>query len=290
MVGVELNGRLGNQMFEYAFIYANSKEKETTYFLLKKGSPIELYKYFKLENSLFISIDRLIFNTASCKLFFSHYARGFFYAIIKKLYINNVSQIDNTEEPTLADIKRDATIYYGYFQSPLYFAGHQQGIKSLFEIKDSIISKYRTKFKFLFRKHVVAVHIRKTDYLDLEHLNLGGKDLSLPIEYFKKIISGIHSEDNFYVFLSDDIDLVKSAFSYLENSFFSKDTAINDFLHLYFAKTLIISNSSFSWWAAYLNKNEEKEIYCPKYFLGHLIKKEYPTKIYPSNWHQIEVN
>jgi hypothetical protein len=50
------------------------------------------------------------------------------------------------------------------------------------------------------------------------------------------------------------------------------------------------SNSTFSWWAAYLNENPNKQIYCPKYFLGHVIEKKYPIHIYPSDWHQIKVD
>ncbi len=289
MIGVALAGGLGNQMFEYAFAYSNAKRNQTTFFLMKDGTPIELYKYFRLERNVFYRIDKVFFNTSSFKLIFSHYLRKSFYSVIKALTTRETIHIGNEMVPDEALFSNNKTLYAGYFQSPVYFEQHAADIRRLFEIKENFIADYKKKYKWLQGKTIVAIHIRKTDYGDLAHLNLGKKDLSLPISYFKKIVDDIYDERHQYVFVSDDIAQVEPHFKHLKNAFFSNDSAINDFLHLYFANEVIIANSTFSWWAAYLNKNNDKKVYCPKYFLGYAIKEEYPRSIYPADWIQVNV-
>jgi hypothetical protein len=289
MIGVSLAGGLGNQMFQYAFAYSNAKRNQTWFFLLKEGMPIELYKYFELERNLFYSIDRTFFDTPICKMLFSHYLRNLFYNAVKRIATANKAHIGNEQEPDNTVFTKDNTLYAGFFQSPVYFEDYAADIRRLFKPKKRIVDSYKAKYNWLAAKTVVAVHIRKTDYADLAHLNLGKKDLSLPISYFKKIIDETYDERYQYVFVSDDIEQIKPHFSYLKTAFFSDDSAINDFLHLYYADKLIIANSTFSWWAAYLNNKPQKVVYCPKYFLGYAIKEEHPKSIYPKDWVQVEV-
>jgi hypothetical protein len=289
MVGIALSGGMGNQMFEYAFIYSEAKKHNTQFFLNKRGTPIELYRYFKLEHNTFYIIDHLFFNVSSFKLLFSHYLRKYFYYTLKKLVITTNKKIDNDCQPLTGAETRDKTFYTGYFQSPFYFSGYEADIRKVFTVKEKLVSNYQKKYKEFKGRNIIAVHIRKADYNNLAHLNLGQKDLSLPFSYFKNIIKEIHSVNNYYVFVSDDIELVKPQFQYLDNAYFSGDDTINDFLHLFFADTVIISNSTFSWWAAYLNNNPNKKVYCPKYFLGYIIQKEYPVNIYPDDFVQVDV-
>ena len=65
-----------------------------------------------------------------------------------------------------------------------------------------------------------------------------------------------HPASSFYV-CTDDIDRAKHLFSHLksEQTFFSRNDELTDFGTLMIAKSLIISCSSFSWWACKLNNN-----------------------------------
>jgi hypothetical protein len=292
MVGIEISGGLGNQLFEYAFIYNQHRKLKTGFFLMKTGVPISLYKYFELEKNLFYYIDSLFFNYYGFKLFFSHYLRSAFYSAIVKLSVKRRVTVDNKESPTdVISRSIDNTLYNGYFQSVAYHAESQGNLQEIFQIRHKYSRAFSKQFAWLSKhKTVVAIHIRKTDYkTDLGYLNLGGDDLSLPLSYYHKLIRKIHEANNFYVILSDEIDSLESEFHYLENKHFSKENEITDFQLMLNADICVIANSTFSWWAAYLNKKENKIIYCPKHFLGFLAGIDYPAAIYPASWTQVPV-
>lgn len=291
MIGVKLNGRLGNQLFQYAFGFSASKKLKVNFYLIKTGTPIDIYRYFRLERNLFYLIDTTFFNTKACKLLFSHYLRKIFYNFISSFGISEIKLISNSESPkTINNTLKDRTNYDGFFQSEVYFEDYKEKIIDTFKIRDNYQKIFNQKFADILSKpRKVVLHIRKTDYLELGHLNLGGKDLSVPFGYYHQIIKQIHDENNYYIIISDDPLLIENEFNYLTNKYISFNNEITDFQFMLSADICIISNSTFSWWAAYLNNNKDKSVYCPKYFLGHLIKKEYPTNIYPSDWIQIPV-
>jgi len=103
------------------------------------------------------------------------------------------------------------------------------------------------------------------------------------------LINKIHHENNYYIFISDEPGLIADEFDYLTEKLVSTDTAIVDFQHMLTADICVVANSTFSWWAAYLNKNPAKLIYCPKHFLGFKISEEYPVNIYPDEWTPVSV-
>ena len=117
------------------------------------------------------------------------------------------------------------------------------------------------------KKKIVTIHIRKTDYTDLGHLNLGRADLSLPFSYYHNVIAKIHNGNNHYIFISDDPALIAGEFDYLKDKYISNDNAIVDFQHMLNADICIIANSTFSWWAAYFKfEARQNSILSTKFF------------------------
>ena len=291
MICIDLTGGLGNQLFEYAFIYNQHKKLNTRFFLIKSGAPIEIYKYFELEKNLFYYIDRIFFNHEGFKLFFSHYLRGLFYNAICKYFINGDIKAGNADDPEKTLIEKDKIYYHGYFQSEIYFRENASAVIKAFTLKKKHTNLYWKRFGWLSsKKTVVTVHIRLSDFKTaFDYLELGSNDLSLPFHYFHKLIKELHQVNNFYVFISDDIEALKSEFSYLENKYFSKEDSITDFQLMMNADVCVIANSTFSWWAAYLNSKANKIVYCPRHFLGFLKGEDYPNKIYPDNWIKVSV-
>ena len=137
-------------------------------------------------------------------------------------------------------------------------------------------------------KPTVVLHIRRTDYLKYGDENLGGEDLTLPLTYYNLCLKKINKLDNYnIVFVTDDPSFVKSNFYHLNPIISSSESSIIDFQILMKADIVIVANSSFSWWGAYLN-TKAKKVFAPKFWSGFKIRKEYPANIIPAHWESIE--
>ncbi|ASU36816.1 alpha-1,2-fucosyltransferase [Mucilaginibacter xinganensis] len=288
MIAIVLSGGLGNQLFQYAFIYNQHKRLNTPFFLVKNGLPIDLYRYFELEMNFFYGLDRVFFNHRGFKLLFSHHLRRGFYNRVCNLLTPRHLMVSMSEDP--ADVLNKAqngTLYFGFFQSESYFKDYAAGLLNRFSIKRKYLKAYSEKFSWL-KKHtsVVVIHIRMTDY---KAAGENEESLILPLSYYHQIIGEIHTPANFYVIMSDDTAAVRKEFDYLEAKYFSGESEIIDFQLMMNADICVIANSTFSWWAAYLNKKKNKSVYCPKHFLGFNKGEDYPAKIYPANWVTVPV-
>ena len=105
------------------------------------------------------------------------------------------------------------------------------------------------------------------------------RDISLPMEYFKKRLEAIENIENYKViFVSDDIEHVKEFFTIKSNYMFSNNSEIIDFQLIQNADISIISNSTFAWWACYLSI-KDNIVYAPKNWFGFKIGVEHPRGI-----------
>ena len=70
-----------------------------------------------------------------------------------------------------------------------------------------------------------------------------------------------------FIFISDDIEWVKQNFKG-DNIFYSElNDDILDLTLMTMCQNNIIANSSFSWWGAFLNKNKDKQVFAPEYWI-----------------------
>ena len=183
----------------------------------------------------------------------------------------------------------------GYFQSHLYFDYCRDEILSFFNLKPELIKELYDKYPNV--NHSNSIHVRRGDYLLLENYH--------PVQnmqYYSRAIDYIGKNEEYYVF-SDDIDWCKENFKdynckYIEFREHNKEEVITlnenkreanskkyikeDILELFlmsFCKNNIIANSSFSWWAAYLNKNNNKKIVAPSnWFSRERVEQTYQDK------------
>ncbi len=93
-------------------------------------------------------------------------------------------------------------------------------------------------------------------------------------------------DDYAIVIVTDDKENIKNKLTSVKNKIIVSDNEIVDFQILMHADKLIISNSSFAWWAAFLNKKNAK-VFAPQYWIGFKVKKEYPSGIIPPQFTRV---
>lgn len=175
-----------------------------------------------------------------------------------------------------------STEFYGYFQSSNNFLGYDSNIRDLFCPTQEFISRMNSKYSDSLNGNTLSVHIRRSDYLTISRI--------LPVvdaSYIEKAIQTHGYYDNLFIF-SDDKEWVRNNLN-LKNSVVVD--GLDDYEELWLmsmCKNNIISNSTFSWWASFLNSNTYKKVYAPSIWFGPDWKQDY-NNIYEKYWNVIEV-
>ncbi len=179
----------------------------------------------------------------------------------------------------------------GYFQSYKYLVGYEDFIRQLFSFPvdklDDINNELLIKIK---NSKSISVHIRRGDYINDEKTAQYHGSCSL--DYYLEAIKLLASKnmDLTLVFFSDDSDWVKEQFNDLPYSKIvvdhnNEENSWKDMLLMSFCSHNIIANSSFSWWAAWLNANPDKTVIAPKNWFR--TKDLDTTTLLPEEWIKI---
>lgn len=290
MISIRLEGRLGNQLFQYAFIYSASKKLNTGFYLDQSAERSFVHQYFQIDKGTNEGLSLFLANIKGFRNIFRYHLRKRLNMLVANYYQLNTRQYPFAENEHDV-IFENNTLYIGYFQSPLFMRTYETLIREQLSIKDIYTTGFKTRYETLYADNtIVTVHIRRTDYKNLQHLNLGADDLTLPLSYYQNTLATLSGKNLHYIFVSDDTAFVEENFREIEPKTISKECEIYDFQHLMNSDICVISNSTFSWWGAWLNTKKNKIVYCPKYYLGYHLKKQIPQNIYPEEWRQIEFN
>ena len=156
----------------------------------------------------------------------------------------------------------DNLIYHGYFQSEKYFSDIK--IYEEFKLKNKNIELIKNKFESFFNKKNISIHCRLGGDRVTENMQYYHKNVSS--DFYEKALKLIDDYDssqyNILVF-SDNINLAKSILHNLDYPFIfidNKNNNILDFTFMALCDINIVSNSTFSWWSAYMNQNENKKV------------------------------
>lgn len=288
MIISELKGGLGNQLFQYAAGLALAKFHKTNlkvnienlkspdeildinrkYMLNHLASPPSIATIDEIKRFSEDKISRLFSNYMPLKsrINFSE----------KHFHFNNKFWSTNFN----VQLK-------GNFQSPLYFKNFEKEIIEKIEFNPSIFQKEVKDYINSIRNiNTIGLHVRRGDYVSNQVANdwLG----TLPLKYYKsayEYISNKISVDSILVF-SDDLIWAKENLTFMPNTrFINFENLYNDLIDFYLMSQCqhnIIANSSFSWWAAYLNPNPNKIVIAPKNWFN---KAPLNTKdLYPQEW------
>lgn len=175
-------------------------------------------------------------------------------------YTDNVysSNYGDSKEYLLDKIKNGCSYLQGFFQNAVFFEEMQEQLMDVFSFpciaNDGLGGE--------LDNNSVSIHVRRTDYV-------GTVFDALNMDYYKRAVQYIDANvtrPRYYVF-SDDTDYIEREFGWLENKTIIKghdgEDSYKDMQLMSLCKHNIIANSTFSVWAAYLNKNTEKKVVFP---------------------------
>jgi hypothetical protein len=175
-------------------------------------------------------------------------------------YANNIFR--NIDLSMTQDEYANSLVFNGYFQSAKYFKEIEREIKEIFSPSSDFFNKIYQSYPDLSCNGTLSVHVRRGDYLTISDI-LPVVDIS----YINKAIEIIGEYRKVFVF-SDDKAWAKENFN---NSNFTVVEDLEDYEELWMMSLCsnnIISNSTFSWWGSFLNRNVSKKVISPSLWTG----------------------
>jgi hypothetical protein len=274
-------GRLGNQLFQYAALKSVGIKNN---FQVKIPPPNTqswqgqacLLDYFNLECDYLNSSDVIRF--------------GF-------------QEKDFCEFDDSVFFIEEGTDLFGFFQNLKYFEECSEQIKKEFRINVAVEEKALEYLSMFYGREIVSIHVRRGDSCDgttLEFDNLNyfgdmdndfnnskyGKYLDSAMKHFSKdcvflVFSGGSRNPN--IRNVSDLEWCKNNIKG-PNIYYSEGNS--DILDFAIIKNcdhnIMCGSSTFGWWAAYLNENEEKKVIAPKNYLIASDKQD--SCIYLPEW------
>ncbi|MDC1357004.1 alpha-1,2-fucosyltransferase [Pseudomonadota bacterium] len=289
MIIIKLQGGLGNQMFQFAFAYNLQKKWGVEVkFDLSWFKNQKVYTHVLLEEVFNIDL-----NIANKKEISEMIGWRKFRLINKVFNLVNFTSKSYIKEDINKDYVKitndlDLKYYEGYWQNWNYFDEYKKELNKIFTFNNNINNTYKYWAQSIIESNSVCIHLRRGDYFKEKKNESIFHELKS--NYFNQAINIIEKENKNlkYFIFSDDITFAKKLFI-KKNNFFYIDCnqgseSFRDMQLMSLSKYIIISNSTFSWWAAWLNYEKKNKIIAPKFWF----KNKFPAhKYYLPSWHII---
>ena len=303
MISVYLQGGLGNQLFQIFTCISYALDKKTSYrFTLynqnsknPRSAPTELYPNGHPRPTYWNSfLSELEKNTIENEQLYQ--------------LINNVHSELTFDYYKLPNI--DNFMLVGYWQSYKYFEKNFQQILQIIKI-DRIRDVINQKYKNILTDNTISLQFRLGDYKKRTS-TLYGYHPVIAYEYPEFYIDSINhitnttNVDNYtilYFCEEQDHEFVKKEINKLEKLFVNckfirkASTDWEEMTLMSLCNHNVINNSSFGWWAAYLNYNKNKIVCYPEAWFGKQFyidkykttgKKQTLSTLCPDDWKKIE--
>lgn len=300
MPTVILQGGLGNQLFQYAVGRSLSLKTGSRLYLETstfKRSPnpnlpprtLHLPSYAIQAETIHHSIEKSLLLNGRLKLF-SLLSRINPELATRICRVHKDLQDPHRFTPYVLDIPGNVFLY-GYYQSEKYFRSIREVLLEELSLRNKPSGINRKWRAHIDEKRSVGVHIRRGDYVE--------QGWTLPTEYYRSSIERLNYNINkglHLFFFSDNIGWVKENTRRILPDNFPKEKAsyVNRNENKEAHKDLwlmsgcthnIISNSTFSWWGAWLNQNKEKTVFAPAYWIRNRVEN---LDIIPDRWKTID--
>ncbi len=295
MIIVKLEGGLGNQMFQLAIGRILAEKNQTsltfdqTFFNNNKKREGHTPRNYELK------IFKGSYPFAGEEEILNFHRLSKINRIKKKLGLNYPKTFrESSFEFSTRVLSLKAPIYLrGFFQSYKYFKGYEELIKNIFVFpQNRLEEKNLVLLNHIRNNQTLGIHIRRGDYVQDKSIQKYHGNLTS--EYYLKAISTVVSKipGLTLILFSDDTQWVKKEFQNLDypKIFVDYNTNENSWKDMYLmscCKHQIIANSSFSWWAAWLNENPAKMIIAPKKWFEKSEKDMNTKDLIPPQWFRI---
>ncbi len=257
---IKIQGGLGNQLFQYAFGKALQNNGKSIFFDLSwytKNPHLRWERPYNL-NKFHTQVNRSPF-------------------------LSNIKRIKDHGCTIDFDLLKLDNVYFdGYWQYHAFYTDLQPILQKEFTLREEYYTKEFLAYKeMVFGCDSISVHVRRGDYVGKNGFH------TLPFSYYYEAISKI--KGNHIFIFSDDISWCKKRFQqeyFTQPLTFISSKDYLDFELMKFCKHNVISHSTFSWWAAYLNSNEQKIVVAPAQWTTskYNLKNYDNTLHYPSSW------
>ncbi len=291
MIVVRIKGGLGNQLFQYASAYSISRRLKQKLLIdnsFFSSQTLRGYKlqYLNIENKE-ISEKKDIFVAIYKNKFINKFMRivGF-----SNLPISNGTYFLETKLELMDDFfspSKDNLYLDGYFQSEGYFKEYRDDFIKQFSPNYTLEDEYLDELSKINNCESIAVHVRRGDFLKAQY-DFTPFHYLLDESYYYNAIGYInnHIENPTFFWFSDDVEWVKSKFGERNNyqfvSLHTKHPDIDEMMLMKNCKHVVGANSTFSWWASWLNENENAMHICPSKCYGN-------KDMVPNSWIKIDI-
>ena len=266
---LRLYGGIGNQLFSYAAAYRLAQYNDLELYLDTISGFFRDHSYkrkYKLYACKLTTKKSLFWEFLGLML-------SFIYPLINKWNRNNVfnkrliivQESPEFDERLLHLNIKSPKFFEGFWQSEKYFFDVLTKIRSEFEFKTSLVNAIQTNFPIPDTSNAVAIHVR--NFRDAQHSNMGNiQDIyySKAIELYNNKLDNPH----YYIF-SDKPDLaikrcgLKNENCTMVSNWRLPEGELGELYYMSLFRFFIIGNSTFSWWGAWLSKQDDKIVVAP---------------------------
>ena len=256
-ISAHLMGGLGNQLFEAAHALAQGwKHNREVVFFPDSWTPGQGRNAKNYVENVFRNLN------------FSDKIEGFTHVYEGPFEYSEVNPLDSN------------TSFYGYYQSTKNWFGFDDRIRDILQPSPELVKELMDKYPQLSQPNTLSLHVRRSEYLQFPEIHP-----TISLEYIQEALKKIGEYSTVFVF-SDDHEFVKQNLDFPNVIYVNESEDWRELYLMGLCQNHIISNSTFSWWGVFLNKNLNKKIVAPSTWFGP--KGPNAKDIYESYWDVVE--
>jgi hypothetical protein len=205
-------------------------------------------------------------------------------------FVDDIGEVIRIEEKTFNEpdlnFSLDKSVeFYGCFQSHKNFFGYDKDIQKLFGPTEEFKTHIKEKYPQLNDENTLSLHVRRGDFLTIPNSHP-----TLDISYINEAIKQNGEYSTLFAF-SDDKEWLKQNVQSIHPNVVVVE-GIETYEELWMmglCTNHIIGNSTYGYWGAFLDPNDDKKVFVPSPWFGPTGPKFDDDRMAPEDWIRIPV-